>query len=78
MFCLIDKSSEFCNTRNKYEQAITRAFGRRPRMNTISAVPTCTYMLMRATLRKYWVLKCSIWFLEVNAANSVYMCVLRA
>ena len=39
MLCLIDKSSQFCNTGNKYEvEKITCAFGRRLRMSTMSAV----------------------------------------
>ena len=48
-------------------------------MSTISAVSTCTAnMHVRATLRKYRVLRYLIWVLEENAANSVYLCVLRA
>ena len=35
-------------------------------------------MHVRATLRKYRVLRYLIWFLKENAANSVYLCVLRA
>ena len=58
ILCLIDKSSQFCNTGNKYEVAIICTFGRRLRMSTISAVPTCTAnMHVFATLRKYRVLK---------------------
>ena len=41
-------------------------------MSTISAVPMYT-----ANLRKYRVLRYSIWVLEENAANSVYLCALR-
>ena len=54
MLCLIDKSSQFCNT-NKYEvEKITCAFGRRLRMRTISAVPTVmANMYVRETLSKY-------------------------
>ena len=56
MLCLIDKSSQFCNT--KCEVAITCAFERRLRMSTMRAVPTCTAnMHVRATLCKYRVLR---------------------
>ena len=78
MLCLIDKSSQFCNTGNKYEVAMACAFGHRLRLSTISAVSTCTAtMHVRATLRKYRVLRYLIWFLEENAAYTVYLCVLR-
>ena len=40
MLCLIDTSTQFYNTGNKYEVAIECVFGRRLRMSTISAVPT--------------------------------------
>ena len=47
-------------------------------MSTISAVPTCmANMHVRATLRKYGVLRYLIWILEENATNSIYLCVLK-
>ena len=50
---------------NKYRLAITCTFGRRLRMSTISAVPTCTANThVCENLRKYRVLRYLIWFLE--------------
>ena len=52
------------------EVAITCAFGRRLRMGTISAVPTRTAnMHVRATLRKYRVLRYLIWFWEEKCSQ---------
>ena len=74
IMCLIDKSSQFCNTENKYEVAITCAFGHRLRLSIICNVPTCTAVMhMLAKLRKYRVLRYLISFLEEIAANSVYL-----
>ena len=56
---VIDKSSHFCNT-EQYEivHVITCVFGRRLRMSTISAVPTCmANMHVRATLCMFRVLR---------------------
>ena len=75
----INKSSQSCNTVNKYKVAITCAFGRRLCMSTISAVTTCTAnMHMRATLHNNRVLRYLICFWKKNAANTVDLCVLRA
>ena len=38
MLSLIDKSSQYCNSENKYEEDIICALGRRLSMSTISAV----------------------------------------
>ena len=63
MLCLIDKSSQFCDTRYKYEVAITCAFVYRLRILTISAVLTCTTnMPACATLGKYRILRYLICF----------------
>ena len=73
MLYLIDKSSQFCNIVNKYEEAITCAFGCMFPMSTISAVPTCmANMHVRATLRKYRVLRYLIWFLEEKMQPTVF------
>ena len=48
-------------------------------MSTLIVVSTCAAnMYVRASRRKYRFLRNLIWFLEENAANSVYLCVLRA
>ena len=75
MLWLIKKSSQFCYAGNKYEVAITYAFGRRLRMRT-SAVPTCTAnMHVRATLLNYRVLRYLIWFLEEKCSqHSLLVC----
>ena len=79
MLCLIEKSSQLCNIGNKYEVAIACDFGRRPRMSTISAVPTYTAnMHERASLRNYRVLRYLIVFWKKLADNSVYLFVLSA
>ena len=79
MLYLIDKSSQFCNIVNKYEEAITCVFGCMFPMSTISAVPTCmANMHVRATLRKYRVLRYLIWFLEEKCSQQCLLGVLRA
>ena len=72
-------ASHFCNSGNKYKVAITCTFGRRLRMSTINAVPTCTANThVRANRRKYRVLGYLICIWMENAANSVYLCVFSA
>ena len=74
MLCLINKSSQFCKTRNKYEVAITCAFGRNKH---------CTYLYVKCACAcnsaHYRVLRYLIcgFFLEENC-SSVYLYVLRA
>ena len=67
---LIDKSSQFCNTENKYEVAITCAFWGRLRMSTISTVPTCMAKMHRcAPLRTYMVLRYLMWVSEEKCSQ---------
>ena len=71
MICLIDKSIQFCNTGNKYVVAIICTFGRRLRMSTMGAVPTCTAnMPVCATLRKI----CNLFLEEKYSQQCLLVC----
>ena len=76
MLCLFDKSSQFCNTRKIYEVTIKCAFGRRLRMSTkMYGKYVCACNFAQVLGLKVFNL---FFFFKKNAANSVYLCVLRA
>ena len=70
ILCLIDKSSQFCNTGIKYEVAITCALGCILHMSTISAVLMRTPNgHERATLHKFRALRYLIWFWKKKSSQ---------
>ena len=73
---LIDKSSQFCNTGNKYEEAITTcAFGRRLGMSTISVVPICAANMHACNSAQVYGLKVFNLVIGRNMQPTVFTCV---